>query len=141
MIVAHNGYDELRCKRSTVLIGLLRLFSILSVAAFVARQSVLMKIAHSVSLRMHTLQGQEAAINDQQGSARQQASQKLTLDEIKALQPGERLCGDGRRWRRDAVRACVRKKFELVPARALVNTNMVADVSLCTSLPLSHSSG
>lgn len=91
-----------------MLIGLLRLFSILSVAAFVARQSVLMKIAHSVSLRIHTLQGQEAAINDQQGSARQQASQKLTLDEIKALQPGERRCGDGRRRRRGCMRAPMR---------------------------------
>lgn len=34
---------------------------------------------------MHTLSGEEAAIND--GSSAQHHSQKLTLDEVKALQP------------------------------------------------------
>jgi len=44
-----------------------------------------MKIAHSVTLRMHTLSSEEAAIND--GPAAQQPAQKLTLDEVKALLP------------------------------------------------------
>jgi hypothetical protein len=46
-----------------------------------------LKIAHSVQLRMNTLQGQEAAINDQAGSAKQVASQKLSLDEVRGLVP------------------------------------------------------
>lgn len=48
-------------------------------------KSTCMKVAHSVTLRMHTLQGQEAAINDQQGSQQQQSPQKITLDEVKTL--------------------------------------------------------
>ncbi len=48
-------------------------------------QSLCLKIAHSVALRMHTLSGEEAAIND--GAAAQHSSQKLTLDEVKALMP------------------------------------------------------
>lgn len=44
-----------------------------------------MKIAHAVSLRMKTLQGVEAAINGASSSS--SAMQKLTLDEIRALQP------------------------------------------------------
>lgn len=82
-------------KESAVLINLLHSFPVVHRHPLLPRQSVCMKIAHSVSLRMHTLQGQEAAINDQQGSARQQAAQKLTLDEIKALQPGQRRCAHG----------------------------------------------
>jgi hypothetical protein len=53
----------------------------------VEEKTMVMKIAHSVNLRMHTLQGQEAAINDQVGSAQQAAAQKLTLDEVRGLQP------------------------------------------------------
>jgi hypothetical protein len=56
---------------------------VLLVAAVV--QNVCMKIAHSVQLRMHTLQGVEAAINDD--ADRNQSAQKLSLEEIKALQP------------------------------------------------------
>jgi hypothetical protein len=50
-------------------------------------KSLCAKIAHSVSLRMHTLQGVEAAINDQAAAGSSQPAQKLTLDEVKALQP------------------------------------------------------
>jgi len=48
-------------------------------------KSLCAKIAHSVTLRMHTLQGVEASLND--GSAAAQPTQRLTLDEVKALQP------------------------------------------------------
>lgn len=50
-------------------------------------KSVCMKVAHSVALRMHTLGAQEALMNDNAGSSASQSAQKLTLDEVKALQP------------------------------------------------------
>lgn len=46
-------------------------------------RSTCLKVAHSVSLRMNTLQGVEAAIND--GPSHQPA-QKLSLDQARALQ-------------------------------------------------------
>lgn len=49
-------------------------------------RSTCLKVAHAVSLRMATLQGQEAAINDAAQSGQSQAIQKLTLDELRSVQ-------------------------------------------------------
>jgi hypothetical protein len=46
-----------------------------------------MRVAHAVALRMHTLLGEEATMNDQTHSAQQRSTQKLSLDEVKALMP------------------------------------------------------
>lgn len=47
-------------------------------------RSTCLKVAHTISLRMATLQGQEAALNEQRSSAA--PAQKLTLDEMRGLQ-------------------------------------------------------
>lgn len=48
-------------------------------------RSTCLKLAHALQLRNATLQGVEASLNDAASSA--SSSQRLTLDEVRALQP------------------------------------------------------